>query len=182
MFYNKEEFTLPSGEKIVLGSATEDDAEAIMRHLELTSKETYFMMRYPEELSKDAEKARKIIAETINSPVNFSVTAFSDGKIVGDLGVSQVRNHIKVRHRASVGISIIKSFWGRGLGTLMLTVAAERAKASGFRQLELGVFADNERALHLYNKLGFVVCGRLPNAYMLKDGSTHDEILMVKSL
>ena len=50
---------------------------------------------------------------------------------------------------------------------------------SAFEQLELTVFADNTRAIRLYEKVGFVKTGVLPRAYRLKDGSYHDEVQMV---
>lgn len=56
------------------------------------------------------------------------------------------------------------------------------AKKAGFEQLELGVFADNDRALCLYKKMGFEEIGRIPRAFRLPDGSYIDEITMVKML
>ena len=52
----------------------------------------------------------------------------------------------------------------------------------GFTQVELGVFADNERAIGLYRKLGFTEMGRIPKAFCLKDGTYRDEAQMVKFL
>ena len=52
----------------------------------------------------------------------------------------------------------------------------------GLEQMELGVYADNERAIHLYQKYGFEQCGIWKNAFKLKDGTYRDEILMSKIL
>ena len=56
------------------------------------------------------------------------------------------------------------------------------ARANGFEQLELGVYSDNSRAIHLYEKFGFERYGIQPRAFKLKDGTYRDEIIMVKML
>ena len=61
----------------------------------------------------------------------------------------------------------------------MMQEILEIVRQSSFEQLELTVFADNERAIRLYEKAGFVKTGVLPRAYRLKDGSYHDEVQMV---
>ena len=60
--------------------------------------------------------------------------------------------------------------------------ALRQAKANGYEQVELGVFEDNPRARHLYEKLGFQEQGRTLRAFRLKDGTYRDEIQMVKFL
>ena len=54
------------------------------------------------------------------------------------------------------------------------------AKKHGASQLELTVVDGNERALALYRKMGFDVVGRMPRGFVFRDGTTHDEIYMVK--
>lgn len=60
-----------------------------------------------------------------------------------------------------------------------LNVCLTSAKQTRFEQIELGVFADNNRALHMYKKAGFVQTGIIPRAYKLKDGTYRDEIQML---
>jgi len=64
----------------------------------------------------------------------------------------------------------------------MIEAALRQAKENGFAQVELGVFEDNSRARHLYEKLGFQEQGRTLRAFRLKDGTYRDEIQMVKFL
>ena len=113
---------------------------------------------------------------------SFMLAAFLDGELVGNCGVNAMSDHFKMRHRASLGISIKKKAWGLGLGTLLMEKALEQAKENGFTQVELGVFADNDRARYLYRKLGFTEMGCIPKAFCLKDGTYRDEVQMVKFL
>ena len=89
------------------------------------------------------------------------ITAFLDDEVIGDLGVTQIRNHIKYRHRAYMGISVQQQYCNMGLGSAMVEYAVRLAKANGFEQLELGVFEDNIGAIHLYEKFGFGDSGEM---------------------
>ena len=113
---------------------------------------------------------------------SFMLAVFLDGELVGNCGINTMSDHFKMRHRASLGISIKKKAWGLGIGTLLMEKALEQAKENGFTQVELGVFADNDRARHLYRKLGFTEMGCIPKAFCLKDGTYRDEVQMVKFL
>ena len=64
----------------------------------------------------------------------------------------------------------------------LMQMAVDQTRANGFEQLELGVYSDNARAIHLYEKFGFERYGIQPRAFKLKDGTYRDEIIMVKML
>ena len=113
---------------------------------------------------------------------DYLVSAFVDGALIGDLGVTLVRPHIKYLHRAYLGMSIQQEYCGMGLGSFMMQVALEQAKENGFEQVELGVFSDNARARHMYDKMGFKEFGMNPKAFKLQDGTYCDEIIMVNFL
>lgn len=174
-------FQLPNGELLTVRSLCTEDAEALEVFRCATYRETHFMARYPEECTS-LEAVQKGLAGSESSALNFEVGAFAGTKLVGEFGVAQVRPHIKYRHRAVMGISVLKEAWGGGLGSFLMQLAVAQAKANGFEQLELGVFSDNARAIHLYEKFGFERCGTMPHAFKLKDGTYRDEIMMVKML
>ncbi len=176
------EFTLPDGKILTVRSVEGKDTEAHIQFKHTTSGETYFMARYPEECSYDIENVREGLTACEASPANFEIGVYDDrGEQVGGIGVCGVRSLIKYRHRAMMGISVRKEYWGCGLGSFLMQVAVEWA-ANGFEQLELGVFEDNVRAIHLYEKFGFQKYGVNPRAFKLKDGTYRDEIIMVKML
>ena len=174
-------FTLPNGEVLTVRSLCADDAGALSAFRNAIYSETHFMARYPEERAS-LEAVRNWLAGYGESPVNFEVGAFAGEKLVGEFGVAQVRPHIKYRHRAVVGISVRKDHWGCGLGSYLMQLAIDQTRANGFEQLELGVYSDNTRAIHLYEKFGFERYGIQPRAFKLKDGTYRDEIIMVKML
>ena len=88
----------------------------------------------------------------------------------------------KICHRADVSIALRKAYWGLGLGKALLTRVLTLAKELGYEQVELEVISGNDRALRLYERLGFVQTGRTPRAFRYDDGSFRDEIQMVLRL
>ena len=145
------EYELPSGKALLVRSVTAADAEVYIKFMCMTSGETHFMARYPEECVYGPETAASLAA-CEESPFNFE------------------------------GISIEQKYWGCGLGSYLMQLAIDQARANSFEQLELGVYSDNSRAIHLYEKFGFERYGIQPRAFKLKDGTYRDEIIMVKML
>ena len=184
MIIRENDVILKNGAAAVLRSPQPSDAEQLNAYLRLTSGETHFMVRYPEECNQSVEAAQKRLQAMADDERNFMLAAFLDGELVGNCGVNAMapKDRFKMRHRAGLGISIRKKAWGLGLGTILITRALEQAKENGFTQVELGVFADNDRARHLYQKLGFEEMGCIPKAFYLKDGTYRDEVQMIKFL
>lgn len=182
MVIQKSCVTLRDGTAAELRSPEICDAEQLISYLHQTSEETHFMVRYPEECTTDVSWEVEYLNKLLPHPRNFMAAAFLGGELVGNCGVNEISDRFKMRHRASLGISIKKKAWGLGLGKLLMEKALEQAKENGFTQVELGVFADNDRARHLYRKLGFTEMGCIPKAFCLKDGTYRDEVQMVKFL
>jgi len=110
---------------------------------------------------------------------DFFLIARVDGKVVGGANVEmhpegQRSNHAHVAH---YGIFISKNFRNLGLGTLLTKEFVEIAKQHGVEVLQLGVYASNERAFHVYQKCGFKQAGRLTRGAKFSDGTYTDEIL-----
>lgn len=179
MYINPREVFLKNGQRIILRSPDIFDAEQLLEHMRITSAETEFMSRYPEEITVSVEAESRFLQMIENDADNFMLAAYMDGRMVGNAGVTRVRDNVKYRHRANFGISLREEVCGLGLGTLMLQEILEIVKETSFEQLELSVFGDNARAIALYEKIGFVKVGSMPRAYRLKDGSYHDEVQMV---
>ena len=109
MLIDRKELLLKD-KKIIVRSADVQDALSLCNHRYITASESYFMARYPEECSINEENMKARIIETKEKESDFFVTAFYDQKVIGDLGVSRVRNQIKFCHRAYMGISIQKDY------------------------------------------------------------------------
>lgn len=177
-----EKIQLRDGREVVLREAEPEDAESMIAYLRQTAAETHFMVRLPEEVDFTLEEEERILRNIRKSDKDLMLAAFDGDRVVGNVGVHIFHDRTKVRHRSSLGIAIIQEYCSFGLGTILMERGIDFAKKAGFEQLELGVFADNDRALCLYKKMGFEEIGRIPRAFRLPDGSYIDEITMVKML
>ncbi|SFD28613.1 GNAT family N-acetyltransferase [Clostridium uliginosum] len=178
MKFGENEIKLKDGTPCILRSPNEDDAEKMIEYLKITSKETHFMVRYPEEIKMTIDAEKECLKNNLISDKDIMIAAFVNGELAGNAGISCVRNHIKLKHRAVFGISIKEKYWNNGIGSILLKEIIEQAKKMGYEQIELGVFSDNEKAQVLYKKYGFEVWGTTKNAFKLKDGTYRDEIIM----
>ena len=106
--------TLKDGTKVILRSPQPRDAAQLNEYLRLTSGETHYMVRYPEECDQTLEAAQKRLQAMEDHERSFMLAAFLDGELVGNCGVNAMSDHFKMRHRASLGISIKKKAWGVG--------------------------------------------------------------------
>lgn len=179
MFIKPKNLLLSNGQTLTLRSPVITDAGAVLELMRITSEETHFMSRYPEEIKMTEEMEAQLLKEVQEDQDNFMIAAFIEGELAGNAGVQRVDNRLKYRHRGEFGICIKAKYWNLGLGTLILKEVRKTAESTGFDQIELGVFSDNTRAVHLYEKMGFEKTGTVPRAYKLKDGRYCDEIQMV---
>ena len=179
MYLKKKEVKLQNGQSVIFKSPEPEEAKEVLEHLQITSEETYFMARYPEEIVMTVDEEKEHLKKVNAHEDNFLLSAYLDGEMVGSAGISRVADLMKYRHRGEFGISVKKKAWGLGVGRKMIEELLEQAKNTGFEQIELTVFEDNQRAISLYEKMGFVRIGRIPRAYKLKDNRYWDEIWMV---
>ena len=88
-------YPLPDGRVLTIRSAEPKDAASLALHRCITSGETPFMARYPEECTRDAETLGAWLQGMAEDAQNFAVTAFDGGNVVGDLGIQRIRAHIQ---------------------------------------------------------------------------------------
>ena len=67
---------------------------------------------------------------------------------------------------------------GMVIGAALTGACIDCAKEAGFRQLELEVVGDNENAVRLYKKYGFMEYGRNPRGFLTRDGRWQELVLM----
>ena len=170
-----------NGQELILRNATEEDAEMLMEYLKTTAGEIRFLIKEPEEVTMTLEQEKAFIRSQNASERNIMLLGFLDGQFVGNCALNGF-GRFRLKHRVSLGIALYQKFTGMGIGKAMMETAIQLAKEMGYEQLELEVVSNNERAIALYKKMGFEICGTTPNAMKYKDGTYADEYLMVKML
>jgi RimJ/RimL family protein N-acetyltransferase len=106
----------------------------------------------------------------------FYLVAEVDGKVVANSEIGRGYSSCD-RHVGGIGIAIRDGFRDVGIGTEMMRTLIRQARAMGLKVLKLSAFENNERAIHVYEKVGFVQTGRIPRKFF-KEGKYVDEIIM----
>jgi ribosomal protein S18 acetylase RimI-like enzyme len=60
-----------------------------------------------------------------------------------------------VQHCGSLGMGVLPSYRCRGIGKELLSACLVKARSNGITRVELEARADNERAIKLYERMGF---------------------------
>ena len=102
--------------------------------------------------------------------------AIADGEVVGwcDIRRESRPSHA---HRGTLGMGIMPSHRDKGLGRRLIEQTLDAARKLGLHRVELGVHADNARAIALYEKIGFLHEGRARDAILI-DGRYIDSLNM----
>ena len=164
MKYNQK-ILLKNGKEALLRNGDAGDGFTVFENFNATHAETDYLLSYPDENSFDPEQEAQFLQEKTNSPDEIEIVAIIDGKVAGTAGIEAVGRKHKLRHRAELGISILKEYWGLGLGKALTKACIQCAKEAGYTQVELNVVAENEAAINLYQSLGFEVFGRNPRGF-----------------
>jgi len=86
-------------------------------------------------------------------------------------------------HVANCGYMTSSSVQGKGVGRAMLEHSLAHARARGFRAMQFNfVVSTNERAVRLWQSLGFAIVGRLPAAFRHPAHGYVDALVMYQSL
>ncbi len=100
------------------------------------------------------------------------------GRVVGMLGLHPLRG--RRAHVGYIGMFVHDDHQNQGIGSrLMETVVDLADNWLNLKRLELTVYTDNERAVHLYEKFGFVHEG-IHLAYGYRDGEYVDTHAMAR--
>lgn len=167
-----------AAEPFVIRPAAPSDAERLIAHAQnMADEAARWLPLQREEFQISVDEERAILSKAAESENSLFLVAEVNRDIVGVLSYSGGRRKA-TRHVASLGLSVRAAWQGHGVGTDLLTEAIRRAKESGcIRRLELYVYADNERAIRLYKRLGFVTEGVREKA-VLREGQYIDELAM----
>jgi ribosomal protein S18 acetylase RimI-like enzyme len=84
-------------------------------------------------------------------------------------------------HRGVLGMGVLASHRGAGIGRRLLEACLDHAPRSGIGKVELTVYASNTPAIELYRKFGFTEIGMIRDFRRL-DGVAYDALLMEKFL
>lgn len=172
-------FQLKNGEPITLRHIEENDIDGVWNNFnEVIEEGIYLPVFFP--VRSQLEKQSWF--ELLNRDREICLIAKHSKKrgseaIIGQVEISNLEWDAAA-HVGSLGIIVKKNYRDQGIGSHLIDLAIKESKRLNKKQkLILSCFSNNERALHLYKKVGFKIIGvRKRQFYM--DSKYYDEILM----
>ncbi len=101
-----------------------------------------------------------------------------ENRVVGMSGVHRFKN--RRRHVAELGMFVHDDYQDQGIGSKLMEAIIDLSDNwFDLKRLELQVYVDNKRAIHLYEKYGFVIEGTL-RAFVFRGGEYVDARTMAR--
>lgn len=175
-------YKLKNDIRCIIRKASESDAAEIIRYSNIVGGETDYLSYGINGFCHSTEQERQIIREYNYEAQNrIFLVALIDGKICGTLtfwGNSRKR----LEHWGEMGISVLKKYWNMGIGSLLIQYLLDWAHDRGIiKKIDLMVREDNVSAVHLYEKKGFEVEGKIRRAMKIND-TYYDFLYMGKCI
>ena len=179
--FEKQVISLKNGETALLRLPKKEDAAELLACYKAMAGETEFLLSSPEDIRYTVEGEERFIEASLENENLLLLVCEKDGHIVGDCEIRRMPA-AKNRHRANIGISLLKAVWGQGIGTAMFRALIRQAENWGLAQIELDFIEGNTRARALYEKMGFRIVGCIPNTIRQKDGRLMHEYRMIREM
>ena len=172
-------FTTKDGLKVVLRAPKWEDLDGL---LELINS----LVNEGAEISRNKRTTREeeidwlasLLARMEKGRTSFLVAEVG-GKVVASSDVNPQMGY--ERHVGGIGIVVKQGYRDEGIGTEIMGTQIDLSKKMKLEVLTLTAFASNKRAIHVYEKVGFVRTGMIPKKHF-KDGKYIDEVIMTNFL
>lgn len=176
MAVHKKVVKLKNGKDLLLRNAEESDAEKLIAYLNAVGGESDNLLFGKDSFLLTLEQEREYLKNTKEDPNSLMLLGFIDDNLVSTYHISSPIR-ARVVHNAEISISVKKEYWNMGIGTAGMKELISFAKNKGTKNILLGVIEDNDNAIKLYEKFGFVKVGEHKN-FINVNGIYRNEILM----
>lgn len=165
---------------LIIREAAPDNAESLLKHIRKTALETEFLTVGKEEAEISIEEERKQLARLQSSNNHLLLVALHGTEVIATASVSTSTSP-KLNHIGEVGVAVSKEYWGLGIGTMLLEeVLYWSEQSSAIKRLELTVQKRNEKAIHLYEKLGFQLEAVMARG--VRDGDRYLDVCLMSKM
>ena len=169
-----ERRTAADGRAFVLRPARPTDARALARLFsDVRAEGRYLVVPSTTDDSYEAF----FIRELIRDGQALVLVAEADGEVIGNVLITREPNN-QQDHLGTLSICVAQAWRDVGIGSALVAEAQRWALERGLAKVALSVFPDNERAIAVYRRAGFVHEGLRRQQYRAQGGGFRDEVLM----
>jgi RimJ/RimL family protein N-acetyltransferase len=153
---------LRDGRFIELRSPDPEDAAATLSFVRKLSCESFQNLNHPPSFfeSMTVEAQAQFLDSLARHPKNFMLCAWASEHVVGSTNLA-VQSASFSSHAAELGLGVLESHRGVGLGRLLTATLIATAEANDISNLILRVRTFNQSAIRLYESAGFERVGTL---------------------
>lgn len=166
------------GDLVIAVASARDVLPLVALRRDVLGEGSWFVQR-PEEYTRTADETEARMNKLAASGDGVTLVArLPQARVAGFLTLER-RPVARMRHVAYLEVAVAHAFRGAGVGRGLMMAGMDWARAHPeLQKVGLAVFADNERAVALYQAFGFVIEGRRVGEYLMEDGSLRDDLLM----
>ena len=174
-----QHFETRDGRKAILRGATVDDAVAFCTFMPQSHTETDFLNYMPGEFHKTVEEEEEFLREKLLLDDALALVVEVDERMAA-CGGAWKQECKRFAHHAELGLTVLQEFWGLGIGRRLMEAIVGWGRRQGLHKIYLKVHADNDRAIQLYQSMGFVEEGHLKDDVARRTSGYCDTIVMAK--
>ena len=140
------------GKELILRNPEESDAERLLSYLKITSRETPYLIREPEEITLTLEEEKEFIKGQNNSEHNLLLIGLLNGEHVGNCSLMKMKRNDKSTGQSGPLLCIRKIQGWVSEGRIK-DIFYRKQKHRALKQIELEEAASNQKAVALNKKL-----------------------------
>lgn len=168
--------------ELTIREAVPADAAELLKTTRQIGQETEFLVMDEKGINLPEELLAIQLEDIYESPNNTLFVALLGDKIVGTASLKGASEK-RIAHIAELGISILKDYWGMGLGSILMEELIDWAEATNMiYRIKLTVQEQNTAAIHLYKKFGFEQEAVMARGARGDDGRFLNVLLMSKMI
>jgi len=172
-------FRAKDGREVTLRAPKWDDLDDMLDFINsLVDEEADILMDKKQTREQEVDWLARLLTRLEKDEITV-VVAELDGRFVGQVEVTP--QSMRSKHVGVLGIALKDGCREIGIGTELMKEVETQSRRLGLEILNLEVFATNERAKHVYQKVGYREVGAWPKAIKRK-GAYIDSVLMSKEL
>lgn len=175
-----EKSALNNGQALLVRAATPVDAAVVLELLNRAGGESDNLLYGADAFTLTVEEEARHIENRAGDGPSVLLLGFVEGALVA-VGSLESPPRQRLAHTAELGLIVAQSHWSQGVGAAMIAALVDHARRRSLTLVHLGVRADNEGAIRLYQRFGFVKSGLMPGFIRVGD-DLFDDITMTLDL
>lgn len=168
---------LPNGQTLLIREALPEDAAALLQYVHAVSGETDFLGFGAGEFELTEAEEAIVVQRYHDADNQLYLVGLIEGAIVAAITFAAGRR-ARTLHCGEFGMSVRCAYWGLGIGGAMLDALIAWARDSQVvSKINLRVRSDNQQAIRLYTRKGFVQEGTIRNDVKINGIYYHSHIM-----